>query len=1013
MNLAEFSLRNRTTVMVLTACMLFGGMISFQGLARYEDPEFTIKEALVLTPYPGASPAQVEREVSDRVEKAIQQLGQLEWIESTNYRGMSRVRARILDQYDKTALPQVWDELRRKVGDMQTQLPPGAGPSVVNDDFGDVWGVFVAIYGDEYSYADLKEVAKLMQRELLLVQDVAKIDFWGIQNEVIYVEPDRDRMSQLGIPPSRIDDLLRARNVATESGRVEVGREFLAVHPSGEFTTVEAFDNLLISEEGADEQIFLRDVADVRRGYEDPPTNLLRYDGKPAVGLGISTKVGGNVVEMGEAVDRRMKELSSQIPLGIDFGIISLQSAAVVDAISGFMISLYQAVAIVIAVLVFFMGLRSSLIIGFVLALTISGTFIFMGPWDTALERISLGALIIALGMLVDNAIVVVDGMLVRIERGMQAEDAAVEVVGQSSLPLLGATAVAIMAFGAIGLSQDSTGEYCRSLFKVVLISLSLSWVTAVTTTPLLGVMFLKPKQKKAGEEDRDPYGGAFYTAYKTFLAACIRVRFVTIGVVLVFFGVSVWGFGYIDNSFFPDSTRPQFMVEFWTPQGSHINETVEEAKQLEAYLQGLDGVTHVTMLAGSGGMRFLLTYTPEQNNSGYVQFLVDVEDYAMIPALEQNVEQYIAENASDVLGYTRAFRLGPGDGGRVQAKIMGPDRRVVRRLAEQAYHIMQDEPLAKGVRMDWRERVKVVEPVLAEEEADAAGITRPQVAQAVLAGFEGLRIGVYREGDELLPIIRRESEPRRSNIDSIQNLQIWSPAAAAFIPLRQVVSRFETGFDDDIVMRMNRSSALTVHADPVDVPPSVMLNRVKPLVEALDFPPGYRVEWWGEYRDGNRATAAIFGSVPFFLLAMIVIVIALFNDLRKPLVIFLTVPLASIGVTAGLLSTSQPFGFMAMLGFLSLSGMLIKNAIVLIDEVELQRKTSSIYDALMSAGVSRLRPVAMAALTTALGLIPLLADAFFVAMAVTIIAGLVVATLLTMLIVPVLYATFFNVKSP
>jgi len=987
MNLAEFSLRNRTTVMVLTACMLFGGMISFQGLARYEDPEFTIKEALIITPYPGASPTQVELEVSDRVEKAIQQLGQLEWIESTNYRGASRIRARMLDQYDKNALPQVWDELRRKVGDMQSQLPPGAGPSVVNDDFGDVWGVFVAVYGSEYSFAELKEVAKLLQRELLLVQDVRKIDFWGEQQEAVYVEMDRDRMSQLGIPPERIINLLQARNVATDAGRVEVAPNFMAIHPSGEFLSVEAFDNLLLSEEGATEQIFLRDVANVR------------------------PKVGGNVVQMGDAINARMQELRAQLPLGVEFGIISLQSDAVVKSIDGFMVSLYQAVAIVIAVLILFMGLRSSLIIGFVLAFTISGTFIFMGPWDTALERISLGALIIALGMLVDNAIVVVDGMLVRVQRGMRSEEAAVEVVGQNALPLLGATAVAIMAFGAIGLSQDSTGEYCRSLFKVVLISLSLSWVTAMTTTPLLCVMLLKPSPKKEGETEEDAYGGKFYDVYRGFLAACIRGRYVTIAVVLVFFAASLYGFRYVDNSFFPDSTRPQLAVEFWMPQGTHIDSTIAEATKVEEYLAGLDHVTHVTMLAGSGGMRFLLTYTAEQQNSAYVQFLVDVDDYEVIEGLADEIEASLAENFPDVLTFTKLFRLGPGDGGRIQAKIMGPDRVKVRQLAEQAKVIIENEPLAKGVRLDWRDRVMVVEPVIAEEEADGAGITRPMIADALIEGFEGKTVGVYRERDELLPIVMRQPEPFRSDIDSMQNLQIWSPASASFIPLRQVVSAFDTHFDDDIVMRMNRTTALTVHADPAGVPPSVVLKGVMSAVEALDYPPGYRVEWWGEYRDGNRATGAIMGSVPAFLLAMFLIVVALFNDLRKPAAIFLTVPLALIGVTAGLLITSQPFGFMAMLGFLSLSGMLIKNAIVLIDEIETQKESHSVYDAILISGVSRLRPVSMAALTTALGMIPLLVDAFFVAMAVTIIFGLMVATVLTMLVVPVLYATLFGVR--
>jgi multidrug efflux pump subunit AcrB len=1013
MNLADVALRNRTTTLVLTAALLFGGIASYRNLSRLEDPEFTIKDALVFTPYPGATAAEVEEEVSDAIETAIQQLGQLDWIESTSYRGMSEIKTRIRDKYDKETLPQVWDELRRKVNDARGELPPGAGPSVVNDDFGDVWGVFVALYGAEYSHRELKEFAKMLRKELLLVSDVAKIDFWGAQTEAVYVEPNRERMSQLGIQLVDIVDELQAKNVVSDSGRIEVGPEFIAVEPTGTFDSEQQFEDLLISGEGSGRQIYLKDVAEVRRAYVDPPDKLLFYDGKPAIGLGISTLKGGNVVRMGEAINARAKELQSRFPLGVDIGIVALQSDAVTTAIDGFLLSLIEAVVIVVAVLLLFMGLRSGLIIGFILALTISGSFIFMGPWNVALERISLGALIIALGMLVDNAIVVVDGMLVRIGRGMKGEDAAREVVAQQSMPLLGATAVAVMAFGAIGLSQDSTGEYCRSLFQVVLISLSLSWLTAVTVTPVLCVMFLKPPEQKEGA-DADPYGGRFYRMYCGLLAACIRFRAVTVAVVLVAFGAALYGFRYVDNSFFPDSTRPQFMVEFWLPQGTHIRDTAREATEVGKYLEGLDHVTHVTTCVGGGAMRFLVTYDPEKSNSAYVQFLVDVDDYEAIQSLIGPIESHLAERHPDAISYVKLFRLGPGNGGRIQAKFMGPDLDVLRGLADQAAAILDEDPGAKGVRIDWRERVKVVRPLIAEEEASRAGIQRPDVALTVKVGFEGERAGVYRERDELLPIVVRAPQEERGDIESINALQIWSPTAGRMVPLRQVVSGFETAYEDDMIWRMNRKRAITIHADPAGGPPSVLLGRVKPAIEAIELPPDYELEWWGEYRDGNKAQAGIAASIPMFFLAMVLIVIALFNALRQPLVIWLVVPLALIGVTLGLLLTRQPFGFMALLGFMSLSGMLIKNAIVLIDEIEVQRRAGKApYDAILTSGVSRLRPIAMAALTTALGMIPLVFDAFFVAMAVTIIFGLMLATVLTTVLIPVLYAIFFRVESP
>ncbi|GMQ77437.1 MAG: efflux RND transporter permease subunit [Gammaproteobacteria bacterium] len=1018
MNLADFSLRNRTTVMVLAIVLLAAGIISFNGLSRLEDPEFTIKEALVITPYPGATATEVEQEVSDKIEQAVQQLGQLKEVESKSDRGLSIVTVRIKDKYDKFALPQVWDELRRKVGDVQGQLPPGAGPSIVNDDYGDVFGVFVAIYGDEYSAAELKEYAKFLRRELLLVPDVSKIELWGARTEAVYVEPNRDRMSQLGIQPMQIVEGLRDKNIVSNSGRIRVGSSFIAVEPTGTFTSVREFEDLLLSGvgESGKGQIYLRDVADVRRGYVEPPTRALRYDGHPAIGLGISTVSGGNVVTMGAAVEKRARELLPRTPLGIEVGIISLQSDAVTTAIDSFLVSLLEAVAIVIVVLLAFMGLRSGLIIGFILALTIGGTFIFMGPWDVALERISLGALIIALGMLVDNAIVVVDGVLVRTKKGRDAAEAAKEVVAQTSMPLLGATAVAIMAFGAIGLSEDSTGEFTRSLYRVVFIALGLSWITAVTVTPLLCVMFLKPQKPGPGEqaiEESDAYAGALYTAYRSFLGLAMRFRYVTVLVVLAMFAVSLWGFQYVDKTFFPNSTRPQFMLDFWLPQGTHIDDTIATAAEVEKYLLQLDGATHVTTLGGAGGLRFLLTYAPEKVNSAYVQFLIDVDDYTKIDDLIAQAEQEIPELFPDSEVYGRKFILGPGSGGKIQIRFSGPDPQTLRALASEATNILYEDGGAKAIRTDWRQQVKVIRPIVAEEEANYAGVATPDVALAVATGFEGETVGVYREGDELLPIIVRAPEPERSQVESIQNLQIWSPAAQKNIPLRQVVSGFETDFEDEILQRLNRKSTITVHADPKSGASSRLLSRIRPEVEALEKGPDYEIEWWGESRDSARAQAGIAASLPLFFLAMVLVVIGLFNGLRQPLAIWLSVPLALIGVTAGLLLTRQPFGFMALLGFLSLSGMLIKNAIVLIDEIELQKtQTSDVMKAIIDSGVSRLRPVAMAALTTALGMIPLVFDAFFVALAVTVIFGLMIATVLTMIVVPVFYAIFFRVPS-
>ncbi len=1012
MNLAELALRNRVTTLVLTTVFFVGGILAFRSLPRLEDPEFTIKEALVITPYPGASAVEVETEVSNRIEKAVQQLGQLKEVESKSDRGLSTVTVRIKDQYDKYSLPQVWDELRRKVGDVQGDLPPGAGPSIVQDDYGDVWGIFLAIHGDEYTFAELKSVAKLLRRELLLVPDVAKVEFWGDRKEAVYVIPNRDRMSQLGIHPLQIVEKLQEKNLVADAGRAKVGPMFLTITPTGTFQSVDDFESLLIRGNESGNAIYLRDVAKVRRGYVEPPMKLMEYDGHPAIGLGISTVPGGNVVTMGQAVMDRIDELSDQIPLGVEFGVISLQSEAVTTAIDGFQINLIEAVLIVIVVLMVFMGLRSALIIGAVLALTILATFIFMKPWGVALERISLGALVIALGMLVDNAIVVVDGMLVGINKGEKAEDAAIRVVKQQSLPLLGATAVAVLAFGAIGLSQDSTGEFCRSLFQVVFLSLGLSWLTGVTVTPLLGVMFLKPpKEIKPEGAQSGGIAKLIFGFYRWVLMMAIRLRWLTVAVVIIVFAVALKGFQYVDRSFFPDSTRPQFIVDVWLPQGTHIDETQKTAEGISEYLEQLEGTTHVTTLTGAGGLRFLVTYAPEKANSAYVQFLVDVEDYRTVQGLVDQVEQKLPEKFSDIEVYAKKFLLGPGSGGKLQIRFSGPDPSELRHLAQETMDILYDDGGAKAIRTDWRDRVLVMRPILAEEEANNAGVTSRDVALVIKSSFQGATVGVYREGDELLPILFRSPEEERSDVASINNLQIWSPAAGKSIPLRQVVKEFRTEFEDEILQRLNRKTTITVHADPAVGTATALLNRIREKVEAIPKGPDYELAWWGEYRDSKRAQSGIAASLPIFLILMVLIIIALFNSIRLPLIIWLIVPLAIIGITGGLLAMRQPFGFMALLGSMSLSGMLIKNAIVLIDEItHQQRNGAPAFKAVVDSGVSRLRPVAMAALTTALGMIPLLVDAFFVAMAVTIIAGLVVATVLTMIVLPVLYTVFFRV---
>lgn len=1016
MDIANYCIRNKISTFALTLLVVVAGYISYNSLGRLEDPEFTLKTALVVTTYPGATAEQVELEVTEVIERAVQQLGQLDSVESQSQQGRSTVTVNVKDKYNKDSLPQVWDELRRKVNDAQEELPPGAGTSMVVDDFGDVYGIFFAITGDGYSMKELKDYAEFLQRELLLCDDVAKITLSGIQSEVIYVEMAREKMARFGISKQAIYDTLKSKNLISDAGNIRVADEYLQLLPTGEFDSVEDFGNLMIGSYGAGSDgqtqlISLRDVATIKRGYVDPPAPSMRVDGKPAIGLAISTVAGGNVVTMGDSVMTRLDELLPLKPLGIELHRISIQSEAVTAAINGFVSSLLQAIVIVIVVLMLFMGLRSGVLIGVVLLITIMGTFIFMKQQGVMLERISLGALIIALGMLVDNAIVITDGILVRIQNGEDRVKAAGIVVKQNQMPLLGATVIAILAFAAIGTSNDSTGEFCGSLYKVLLISLLFSWVTAITITPLFCVMFLKANK---GDKQVDPYNSRFYRAYKWSLQIAIRRRWATVLVMVALLFLSIYGFGYVKNSFFPDSTRPQFLVDFWLPEGMHIEQTERVAKQVEEYLTNKEGVSSVATFIAQGAPRFLLTYSAEKTNTAFAHFLVSVDDYRVINDLLPEVQRELEENFSQAIPIAYRFALGPGEATKIQVRFSGPDWRVLRELAVQATKIMHDDGGMIGVQTDWRDLVKTINPQIDEVAARNQGIDRPMIAAALKEAFDGSNVGLYREGNDLIPIKSRAPFDERNGVAQIQNLLIWSPVVGGMIPMSQLVNNVEIGFENSVIKRRDRIRTITAKCNPREGLPSVGIGRIMDQINAIEIPPGYKLEWGGEVESSSDAQAALFGKIPLFVALMILIVILLFNSLRLPTIIWLCVPLAIIGVTAGLLFTGQPFGFMALLGLLSLSGMLIKNAIVLIDQINLEIKEGKEpYHAVLDSGVSRMRPVMMAAATTVLGMIPLLLDAFFVSMAVTIMAGLTFASILTLVFVPVLYTIFFKIPSP
>ncbi|MGR5205384.1 efflux RND transporter permease subunit VmeI [Vibrio sp. PNB23_22_7] len=1016
--IAAYFIRNRVISWMVALIFLIGGVASFFGLGRLEDPAFTIKDAMIVTSYPGATPQQVEEEVTYPIEKAIQQLTYVDEVNSISSRGLSQITVTMKNNYGPNDLPQIWDELRRKVNDLQGTLPPGVNTPQVIDDFGDVYGILLAVTGDGYSYKELLDYVDYLRRELELVDGISKVSVSGEQQEQVFIEISMKKLSSIGLSPNTVFNLLSTQNVVSNAGAIRIGDEYIRIQPTGEFQSVNELGDLLITESGAQGLIFLKDVADIKRGYVEVPSNIINFNGSLALNVGVSFSQGVNVVEVGKAFDRRLAELKYQQPVGVQISEIYSQPKEVDKSVSGFVVSLAQAVGIVIIVLLFFMGLRSGLLIGLILLLTVLGTFIFMKYLAIDLQRISLGALVIALGMLVDNAIVVVEGILIGTQKGRTRLQAATDIVTQTKWPLLGATVIAVTAFAPIGLSEDATGEYCGTLFTVLLISLMLSWFTAISLTPFFADIFFKGQKIKSSEgKDNDPYNGIIFMMYKKFLEFCMRRAWITVLVLVAGLAASVYGFTHVKQSFFPSSTTPIFQLDMWLPEGTDIRATNDKLKELEHWLSEQDNVEHITTTAGKGLQRFMLTYAPEKSYAAYGEITTRVNNYEALAPLMQRFREHIKANYPEINYKLKQIELGPGGGAKIEARIIGSDPTVLRTIAAQVMDIMYADPGATNIRHDWRERTQVLEPQFNESQARRYGITKSDVDDFLSMSFSGMTIGLYRDGTTLMPIVARLPEDERIDIRNIEGMKIWSPAQTEFIPLQQVTMGYDMRWEDPIIVRKNRKRILTIMADPDllgEETASTLQKRLQTQIEAIELPPGYSLEWGGEYESSGDAQASLFTTMPMGYLFMFLITVFLFNSLKEPLIVWLTVPLALIGVTIGLLALNTPFGFMALLGFLSLSGMVLKNGIVLLDQIEIEIKSGKeAYSAVVDAAVSRVRPVCMAAITTILGMIPLLPDIFFKPMAVTIMFGLGFATVLTLIVVPVLYRLFHKVAVP
>ncbi len=1045
MNLAAIALEKRAVTYFFVFLLAVGGVASFLQLGQLEDPAFTVKTAVVVTEYPGASPEEVELEVTNRIEKAIQELPQLDDIYSISREGVSVITVDIKQEYWSDRLPQVWDEMRKKIRDIVPQLPPGAGEPDVSDDFNFVYGFVLAVTGDGFTEQELDDSVDALKKDLALVPGVSRAELWGTPTRVVYVDASQAQLSELGLTPVNVAATLAQQNMVLDAGSVDVAGVRVRVAPTGAFTSPEDIGDLVIrgttlegimsasvapgvgttsaaelsearrAAASTGDLIRIRDIATVRRGSLEPPPWIMRLNGQDAQAIYLANVAGGNIVDTGRALDQRLDELVRDLPIGIEVHKIAWQSDLVTEAINAFMVNLGEAIAIVLVVLTLAMGWRMGVIIGSALVFTILGTFLVMFIAGIDLQRMSLGALVIALGMMVDNAIVVSDGIYTRLQKGMEPTQAAIDSAAGAAWPLLGATIVAVMAFYPIFASQADAGEYCRTLFSVVAVSLVLSWLIAMTLTPVQCVDMLKVEQK---EGDEDPYGGAMYLRFRGLLAGAIRARFAFIGGMVALLVVAVISFGGVRQMFFPDAARAQLMIDYWAPQGTRIQEVSEELQPLEARLLASDHVADVAAFIGQGPPRFYLPVDPEMAYPEYAELVVNTHEPADVDALIAEIEPWMRDNVPNALVRTRRYGVGPADTWKFEARFSGPanaDLGTLRRIGAEGMAILEAMPLATDVRIDMRQRTRKLVPDYEQARARWAFVSRDDVARSTKRAFDGTAVGLYREGEDLYPILFRQVEEERERVSAdFDALQVQSAMQVDTVPLSALTRGIDYAWEDPIIVRWQRRRAITVQASPRGVTFPTLRESVIAQFNAIDLPPGYEVFWDGEYDSTAVAQASLLpGLVPAGVLILFIMV-ALFNAFRPPVIILLTIPFVMIGITAGLLATGTPFGFVALLGAMSLAGMMIKNAIVLLDQINQEIAAGKApYEATVDSAVSRLRPVALGAATTVLGVAPLIQDVFWISMSITIMAGLSFGTLLTMVLVPVLYTTLHNVPAP
>jgi multidrug efflux pump subunit AcrB len=1006
-NLSDWALRHKSFVLYLMLVSMVAGLYAYNRLGREEDPPFTIKTMIVRTLWPGATTGDTLRQVTDRIEKKLEELPYLDFVRSYTKPGDCIVFVNLKDSTPAKLIPDLWYQVRKKVNDIRGQLPDGVQGPLFNDEFGDTYGIIYAFTSDGFSPRELRDELERVRAEILRVPDVAKVDFIGTQDEKIYLEFSTRQMAALGIDVSTLMDSLKAQNAIVPSGELDSGAERIAVRVSGSFDSEESLK--YINLRAGDRFYRLSDIATIRRGYVDPPQPVYRFNGEPAIGLAISMAPGADGLALGRELEARFHDITQNLPIGIDPHLVADQPHVVAESVGEFTKTLWEAIAIVLGVSFLALGWRPGVVVAIAIPLVLAITFAVMMYFGISLQRISLGALIIALGLLVDDAMIAVEMMISKLEEGADKISAATFAYTSTAFPMLTGTLVTIAGFVPVGFAKSSAGEYCFSLFAVVGIALIASWIVAVLFTPLTGVFILPDKMKSH-------HGHGQEGLFSRILDLAMRAKYLVLAVTFALFVLSLYGMRFVQQQFFPASDRPELLLNVTLPQSASMNETRETASRIEAILKADPDVDYWTFYIGQGAVRFYLPLDAQLANTFFAQAVVVTKDFKVRPAVQARIEKaFEAGGFEDALIRVSALELGPPVGWPLKFRVSGNDPAKVRALSLDFAGVIGANPLVSNINFDWSEMSKVVKVDVDQDRARAVGLTSQQVASNINAVLSGTAITQVRDATYLIDVVARAVEDERATLDTLRSLRLATPSGQS-VPLAQVASLSYT-LEPPLIWRRQRLPTVTVQADVAKgTEPINVVRQLDPAIKAFSdkLPPGYSVALGGTIEDSGKARASIFAVFPLMLLLMISILMVQLMSFQRLVMVLLTAPLALIGVVGALLLFDIPLGFVAILGVISLIGMVIRNSVILIVQIDQHIADGEHpWEAVKSATQHRLRPILLTAAAAILGMIPIAPTVFWGPMAFAVIGGLMVATLLTLVFLPALYVTWFRIRPP